>query len=380
MAKDKKPQLVTIQVPAPKAAAVLNASQASTGVAVPPIQRLQIMSAGDWEEFILEWVDSLRQQYNDVHRCGGKGDLGRDIIAFKTAIGPKAPWDNYQCKHYSKALSVADVVGEVGKLLYYASQGEFTLPDAYFFVTPRGPSTELLKSLQKGTLGEELITRWGQECRSRITKKSTIELSVVESILANFDFSRVTVLSPLQVIERHQKTKYYVFRFGGGLPNRSLPILKPPADFQPNETVYVRKLFDAYAEEKTTQFGTVDALEKRAPTLAQHLRRSREQFFSAESLRTFSRDNVPPGTFETLQDEIEDGVQEIYNAEYSSGFQRVVKTVQKARDIAITGNPLIGVMRTNDRAGICHQLANDDRLTWVRADSTLNSEDQGKPK
>jgi hypothetical protein len=62
-------------------------------------------------------------------------------------------------------------------------------------------------------------------------------------------------------------------------------------------------------------------------------------------------------------------VQEVYDAAHKSGYQRALSTVQKARGIAITGNPLVGVMRTNDRAGICHQLANDDRLTWVRKEA-----------
>ena len=81
---------------------------------------------------------------------------------------------------------------------------------------------------------------------------------------------------------------------------------------------------------------------------------------------------MPQGTFKILQDEIHDGVQEVYDTEHASGYQRVVKTIEKARDIAITGNPLIGVMQSNDRAGICHQLANDDRLIWVRAQGGSN--------
>ena len=54
------------------------------------------------------------------------------------------------------------------------------------------------------------------------------------------------------------------------------------------------------------------------------------------------------------------------------GIFNIVSTIthEKARDIAITDNPLIGVMHTNDRAGICHQLANDDRMTWVRPEKT----------
>jgi hypothetical protein len=373
-------QLVIQPIPSPDASLSANASQAAVGAPVTPLQRLQIMSPSDWEEFVLEWVDSLRSVYVDVQRCGGKGDMGRDVIAFKAPIGPAAPWDNYQCKHYAKGLSVADAVGELGKLIYYASLGEFPLPDAYFFVAPRGPSTELLKCLQKGTLKKELLARWDKECRLKITEKNPVELSTVQAAIDSFDFSKVSVLSPLQVIEGHQKTKYYTFRFGGGLPNRTLPVPKPPDDFQANETVYIKKLLDAYGEEKKTSFATIDGLENGAPKLGKHLRRSREQFFSAESLRSFSRDSVPKGTFETLQDEIHDGVQEVYDEEHTSGYQRVVKTVEKARDIAITGNPLIGVMRTNDRAGICHQLANDDRLTWVHAQGGSDSKSEDDKK
>jgi hypothetical protein len=292
--------------------------------------------------------------------------LGRDVIGFKASVSPLSPWDNYQCKHYAQALAVADVVAEVGKLLYHVSQGEFSVPDGYFFVAPQGPSTALIKVLQKGTLKQELLNRWDKECRSTIAKGRSIEIATLQDVIDAFDFSRVSVLPPLRIIEGHQKTKYYAVRFGGGLPGRPMPIPKPPAMVQDNEHVYIKKLLDAYADEKKTPFPTIASLQAGAPALGKHLDRSREQFFSAESLRTFSRDNVPSGTFETLQTEVFDGVQEVYDDEtHTSGYQCVVKTIQKARDIAITGNPLIGVMHTNDRAGICHQLANDGKMTWV---------------
>ena len=40
-------------------------------------------------------------------------------------------------------------------------------------------------------------------------------------------------------------------------------------------------------------------------------------------------------------------------------------TVKQATKIAITSNPLVSSIKTQDRQGICHQLANDDRLKWV---------------
>jgi hypothetical protein len=324
------------------------------------------MGAGEWEAFILEWIDSLRTTYTDVHRCGGSGDLGRDVIGFKAGVNAQSPWDNYQCKHYGQPLAVADVVVEAGKLLYHASKGEFCLPDQYFFVAPHGPSTPLLKVLQKGTLKQELLDRWDKECSTSILKGQTIPVATVRNTIDTFDFARVTVPTPLRVIAGHRQTKYYAFRFGGGLPARTMPIPKPPAAIQADEHLYIKKLLDAYTEEKGTAFADIAALQTGAPGLAKHLNRSREQFFSAESLRTFSRDNIPAGTFESLQDEVEQGAQEVYNDQtHTSGYQRVVKTVQKARDIALTSNPLMGVVHTNDRAGICHQLANDDKMTWV---------------
>src|SRR4051812_31401426 len=147
----------TTPMPQPASNAPLNASQSSVGVPVTPLQRLRIMDDKEWESFVLEWANSLAQKYTHVHQCGGAGDLGRDVIGFKTGVNPQSAWDNYQCKHYAQPLAVADVVAEVGKLLYHASQGEFSLPDEYFFVAPQGPSTALLKVLQKGTLKNELL-------------------------------------------------------------------------------------------------------------------------------------------------------------------------------------------------------------------------------
>jgi hypothetical protein len=360
----------TTPLPEPSADASLNASRAAVGAPISPLRRLAIMEEDEWEEFILEWVDSMRanQTYVEVHRCGSKGDMGRDVIGFKGPVGPTTAWDNYQCKHYQKNLSVADTVKEFGKLCYYIAQGAFTAPDQYVFVTPKGQSTDLLKCIQGGTLRDEVIARWDKEVAPGITKTKVITLTpAIRAVIDAYDIATISVASPIKIIEDHRKTRYFVFRFGGGIPSRDLPIPKPPTEFQPQESSYIKKLFDAYADEKKTPFPTIAQLHQGAPELANHLDRSREQFFSAESLRAFSRDNVQKGTFERLQDELHDGIQEVYHDDqHTSGYRRAVKTVQKARDIQLTSNPLLGVLLTNDRAGICHQLANDDKLTWVR--------------
>jgi hypothetical protein len=45
------------------------------------VDRVRLFSADQWEYFVQEWVDSLRDEYELVERCGGAGDMGRDVIA-----------------------------------------------------------------------------------------------------------------------------------------------------------------------------------------------------------------------------------------------------------------------------------------------------------
>ena len=87
-------------------------------------------------------------------------------------------------------------------------------------------------------------------------------------------------------------------------------------------------------------------------------------FYHAESLRNFARDTVPPGTFEELQDEIHAGVVELAVSHHPDAFACVNAVTQAATQLALTASGLINVVKIQDRRGICHELANDDRLTW----------------
>ena len=114
------------------------------------------------KEFIVEWGDSFRSVCMPTFTGVVVDQTWVAMLsALRRAWVLDSPWDNYQCKHYAGSLAVADVVAEVGKLLYHASQGEFSLPMSTFS-RPARPSTALLKVLQKGTLKQELLTRWKQ--------------------------------------------------------------------------------------------------------------------------------------------------------------------------------------------------------------------------
>ena len=84
-------------------------------------------------------------------------------------------------------------------------------------------------------------------------------------------------------------------------------------------------------------------------------------------LRVFARDSVPSGTFESLLDDIHDGVIDTHDANHADGYEKVCAVTKAARDMQITANALITCTNPKDRDGICHQLVNEERLRWTRS-------------
>lgn len=335
-----------------------------SGPAIPPIERIKIFSAAQWEECVDEWASSL-VDYNLVERAGGAGDMGCDVIATVDPSDSDGAWDNYQCKHYDHALTPSDIWVELGKLCYYTFTGAYTVPRHYYFVAPRGVGTKLLRLLKRpDELRAGLIENWHEKCAPHITKTSVVKLEGALLVyVQKFDFSRVGHLPPLKLIEEHRCTPYFAVRFGLGLPERA-PAPKPPAEIAASESRYVAQLLDAYSDNKNVAFtspGVLPLVEQR------HFQRARESFYCAEALRSFSRDTLPPGAFENLQDQIHDGVIDTAEAEHACGLTRLNATVEHATKLDITSSALLGRVEPKDRRGICHQLANDDRLIWVPA-------------
>ncbi|RYG99673.1 MAG: hypothetical protein EON58_03105 [Alphaproteobacteria bacterium] len=336
---------------------------------IPAIQQIKLFSPSDWEEFIEEWATSLGSRYgfHTVERCAGAGDMGRDVVAYKADPMQDPSWINFQGKHYNAPLTPSEVYIELGKLCYYTYTGEYTVPELYYFAAPQGVGTKLSQLIKNpDSLRQALLQNWDDKCRDKITTTQSVHLDGdFKAYVENFDFDIFRSLSAVKVVEEHSQTRWHAARFQTGLPPRG-PNLEPPAAIDPSlEARYVRQLLDAYGQCLGSACSDVESLPTASPTHANHLQRSREQFYSAESLRNFSRDTLPEGEYERLQDEIHEGVLDTAEDAYPHGFQRVIATIQFARQLQLTSHPLIHRMQSSDRAGICHQLANEDRLTWV---------------
>ena len=127
--------------------------------------------------------------------------------------------------------------------------------------------------------------------------------------------------------------------------------------------LYIAELLDAYADYVKEPITETLALEK-WDKIDRHFKRQREAFYHAESLRVFVRDKTEAGTFESLQQEIYNGVVDTCEASYPDGYQRVVAVTNAAKNLPIDAHPLAPSTFLQDKHGICHQLANEERLSW----------------
>jgi hypothetical protein len=363
MTKPIPPPVPIPQPPAPPPG--LAADIVASGQLIHPEDRVKLFSDSQWELFVHEWVDSLREEYELVERCGSAGDMGRDVIA--TVKGSNGAWDNYQCKHYKESLKPSEIWIELGKLAYYTLKGEYTYPRRYYFIAPQGAGTKLSNLLKKPEkLRAGLFANWDQECREKITKRELVECdAAMKAHIECLDFSIFEATPVLRIIDAHSKTRWHTARFGGGLPLRPDPLLPPalPAD---NETVFVGELRRAYADHLRQDVNDVEKDLVGHDDLRAHFADARIEFYSAEGLRTFSRDTLPPGEFVRLQDEVHAGIKDELRGDYADGYRRLVGVVKTARSLSLAHHSLHSRVYVRDRGGICHQLANDGKVRWVK--------------
>lgn len=347
------------------ATSTATASHVASGLPIAKTLRVQVFSAEDWELFTEEYASSLEASYAKVRRFGGAGDMGIDIACFVTDQGFVGGWENHQCKRYDHPLRPGDIWVELGKIIYYSFIGEYTVPKKSYFCGSQGIGTTLEKLLNDPIkLKKKCREEWPDKCAEKITSTKIIPLSdQLLTYFDAFDFSIFSSKSVLELVEGHSKTQFHAIRFGGGLPPR--PLHASPTD-QPKieESRYIRQLLDAYGDHSNSNFADIDAIAG-SPNYSANFKRQRERFYSAEALRNFARDNVPKGTFSSLQEEIYQGVVDVCETSHPTGFDRMTATVALAASISSTANPLSPATTVQDRQGICHQLANVDRLQWI---------------
>jgi hypothetical protein len=356
-----------IEVPSPEGIGHLKTEHEMLTDALPPIERLRHMSDKSYEDFILEWVHGYlkKKSYIRVVRSGGAGDMGRDIIAYIN----QDEWDNYQCKYYANALTPSDLWLEFGKLCYYTFIKKFTIPKNYFLIAPQGVGNKLRLLLDNpDELRKGLIAEWNDKCKSEISKKvGVIELEgdLLKHVEA-FDFSIISEVTPLEILDQHMTTPWFGFRFGLIHRNRPKPTI-PDSQTEENHTNYVKQLFSVYSEFKGSTIDKIEQLDSFLD-IKQHFSRQRMCFHWTESLYRYAIEISPEAidAYSKLKSDLYEGVIEVHDSIYKSGYERLQATLSQSCTVEIKNNILGPYVDIKDRKGMCHHLADSNQLIWVK--------------
>lgn len=352
----------------------INLYRLTYGLSLTPEQIILTLDDQRYEELISCWLidcvinlyENVERKYEEVEHLGGAGDKGRDVVAYVDV--DKKVWDNYQCKHYNESLKPTDIYSEVGKLLYYTYKNDFTIPRKYYFVAPKGIGTKLSDLVKKPSeLKKEVISNWQSYCESNIIKKEKVTLEgQFKSYVESFDFSIFTTKGTHAILAEFLNSRFYASFFGGGF-SKPRPLDKlPTEEMLPMEDTYITKLLEAYSDLLDEPIDNLKQLSKCTSQL-KHFKTQRINFYKAESLKDYANESLPSETiFEEFQDFIYDALEDIINDDYENGFICLKETLKEVQRIDLSGNIISQVTRPADRKGICHQLANDERIRWVK--------------
>lgn len=340
---------------------------------VVPLQRLRNMDEDTYEEVVQIWAyKCLKAEgtYARVHRVGGAGDKGRDVIAYLDDALNK--FDLYQCKHYDHELNYSDLYGEIGKLLTYTYAGAYPVPQHYFILCPFGLAQSFRDLLQNGAelLKKQLVAEWDSKVVVKVGKTNGKILdSTLKAYIESFDYGIIKEIDPLTFVEefREKGAPYFIWYFGGGLHSIKKAKLEMPSIPKENERNYITNLYDAYTEHAGESITPDNISETEHEKYNKHLDRSRSIFYAAEEIRLTSRQSTPPDCdeFDELKEQINTFIGDTYDDVYDDGFAKVKKVVEKAGEYKHADNLLIGqFLDSNSKQGVCHHLSNEGALTW----------------
>lgn len=184
------------------------------------------------------------------------------------------------------------------------------------------------------------------------------------------------VENPIQV-DLFQGVSLPEGRITGGkleLGRSSLP-WKPspevPADPDPElESVYTRQMLAAFGDHLNESVTNAEHLPHEFQKV---FTRERGYFYSAEGVRRNLRDVVVEGDreFSAMKTDLYDGVCGVCEGDYADGWARMRTTLSYAANFNLNGSVITkfpAMVKAAHKRGMCHMLANDQLLEWVRLD------------
>lgn len=314
------------------------------------------------EELVKKWLAQEKETYVDFDRNSGSYDRGLDAVGFLSKERYDGPWDNYQCKQLGKPLTEGEFFAEIGKVFYYSSIKEFTLPRRYIFVAPNGISKAVRISVGSPMLlRQTLLDEWDHRCGTKIIKGQAIPLSEkLKADISNYDFSKIDAWNNHKFVEQPNVRK--ILHFYIDVNPGQAPLGCVPEVIELKDRPYIDQLIKVYEEMIKTPFENEDAVYQHN-IYGKHLREQRRRYYDAEAFHHHFRDNIAEETLFQFDQDVYDGVIDDYWA--LNGFPRVTAVMKAASVLQVSG--IFGKHNSapnSVKQGVCHQLANKGRLSW----------------
>lgn len=326
--------------------------------------RIYALNDADLERLTDDWVASMRSRYPDSDRFSGAGDMGRDVVGYRTAARFDGPWDNYQCKQLRKALGEPEFIRELGKIFFHSAAGHFDVPAHFYFVAPRG-AVRAVRNLigHPSKIGPRLMEQWDTWCADDLVEDEHHPLSYeVRELIDNYDFQNVTLLEAGKLIRTAEMTSVLVKWFGAD-PGEA-PVGNAPDTVQPEEAAYVAQLLAAYKEQGAPSYTVGDEALADA-RFGSHFRVQRERFFDAASFKRYYRDSTEPAVLATFEKDIFHGVFDTHGLSHVDTMTKIAAVMNEAKSVSVSG--VLGkYARVPVKQGVCHHFANDGVLPWVK--------------
>jgi hypothetical protein len=340
--------------------------QKSKNMKAPIQYDRQVLALNDsqLEQFVRDWMEAKKQKYVEVVSFTGSGDMGRDVVGFLSNKKHEGDWHNYQCKQYAKRLPTDGAMLEIGKILYYAHKGKFSVPTAYHFVTPRGVNRNLEKLIfNPSQFKAELIQNWDKFCANSIVDGDIINLtSDLQDVVNSFKFESISRID-LSNILNDDAAKPVLFKWFGADPGPA-PRGSAPTHVETFEIPYINQLIDAYSARDGKVFKTPEEVTQSSNHGA-HFASQRERFYDADAFKRFYRDNTNEAVIRDFEADILSGVQDTCGSTHADALACVNAVMSQAATVQAAG-PLAPHARVPVKQGICHHFVNQGNLKWQK--------------
>lgn len=338
-----------------------------SGLPLTKVKRLETFSADQFQLLVGEWAYYyLSSQYVEVANLGGSGDKGRDIVGYTEPSGtPRRKYDNYQCKHYDNQLAPTDFYLELGKLCYYTFTGQLYLPERYYIVASKGVGTKLHDLINDPIkLKAKLIENWAKYCQAHLVAGEQIELKdALLRHVENLDLGIVRELSQFDLLEQHKASPSHHAIFGT-IPETPRQAVDTPAAVQLREQNYVSQIYSVFAEFLGRAVSSQQDIQTEVQ-LRDCFNDARNSYYSVETLKAFSRDNlIDTSAIDDLFTQIHNGIRPTFFNLHNSKYARMLSVYSESMQLQLAVNTLGSFVEPQDRVGICHHLANDNRISW----------------